>query len=228
MGTVRQQAAEQLRRLTTYHWAMLVISVLGFILGAFVSPYFLILLILPLFITPIARETGIIGGGESKIDFIAYQGSYVAFYLILLILVSVFIGKFISSQGKVEDLYLALLLIPIMYKFFSTLSLAYGGRTVGLVLGFVLGIILFLGSIIKGFEPDLFIISILTLLVCFVSFWLGKVGGSLLTLIGMAYFIILVNRWNEIDRAFGLSILIGAPLILAGLLIFFHRRIVLD
>lgn len=230
MGIVRQRSVQQLSRLRGYHLFMLILSVLAVILALSVSPYWLVILAIPLLVTPVARELGFIGDGGTKVEFISSQGSYVTFHLILLILASVIIGKMLAGRGRLEladNLFLALFLIPLIYKFFATLSLAYGARYVGLFLGYFIGIIMLIfGLASRGaFVPEI-IIAVLTLIVTVASHFIGKLGGGLLTLVGTAYFITLVNRWAEVSASFWLALLFGAPVILAGLLLFFHRQLV--
>ncbi len=230
MGTIKQQAVQQMMRLATYHWVMFIISLIAVILGFTVSYYWFIVLVLPLVLTPVARETGLVGDGSPKVEYIAYQGSYVAFYLTLLVLAAVLVGRWVSTRGSLgepeERIFLVLFLIPLLYKFFSALALTYGARTVGLFLGYILGALMLLATLIRfrGVSPEL-IIAILAIVVCIISNFAGKLGGALLALVGTAYFVTLVDRWNEIPNAFWLSLLLASPLILAGLLVFFHRRI---
>ncbi len=228
--SMREQAAGRLRRITAYHWTMFIISIIAVVLAVTAHVYFLFLLALPLFLTPVARETGLVEGGDKVIDYVAYQGSYVAFYLTLLILASLFVGRIIRSGPNIieVDIYLALFLIPILYKFFASLSLAYGAKAVGEILGFVVGIILFIASFVGGFKLALFIIALLVIIAVVSALWYTKVGGGLIALVGMAYFVNLFNAWEETPAALTLSVLIGAPMILSGLLLFFHRRIVAE
>ncbi len=234
MGILRERATSQLKHLTTYHWVMLIISILAIILGFSVSGYWFILLFLPLILTPIARETGLVGDGDAKIEYVAYQGSYIAFYLMLLIITARLVNLLVKNKGEFPEtdvIFLLLFIAPLLYKFLSTLSLSYGGKTVGLFLGFVVGLILLIASLVgiarNGITPE-FVISILVIVLCFASVYVGKLGGGLLALVGTGYFVTIFDRWQELGGAFWLALLIGSPLILAGLLIYFHRRIELE
>jgi len=223
MDSFKEQAMDRLSRMTYFHWTMLILAVLALILG-FVSRYFLLILILPVFLTPIARETGLTEERDERIRFISYQSSHVTFYLTLLVIIALFIGK---TLEKVDPLWFALLMIPIIYKYFVSLAVTYGPRSVGLAIGYTLGIFLFVYSLFRGdaIDPEV-IIGILVLLVTVVSHWLPKLGGGLLALLGTAYFVVLVSQWTDLkDAALWFALIVGAPLIMAGLLLFFLQKL---
>ena len=234
MDTFKEQAMEHLSRMTYFQWTMLILALLALVLGFFVSPYFLLILILPVFLTPIARETGLTEERDERIRFISYQSSHVTFYLTMLVIIGVFIGKSILERRAIDPLWFALLIIPIIYKYFASLALAYGARSVGIAIGYILGLFLFVYSLFRSpaIDPEV-IFGILVLLVTVVSHWLPKLGGGLLALLGTAYFVVLVTQWTVTDlpmrplSAAGLwfAVIVGAPLIMAGLLLFFLQRL---
>ncbi|OPX23074.1 MAG: hypothetical protein B1H03_02760 [Planctomycetales bacterium 4484_113] len=226
MDSFKEQAIERLSRMNYFHWTMLILAILALVLGAWVNPYFLLILILPVFLTPIARETGLVEEKDEQIRFISFQSTHITFYLTLLVIVGVFVGRSILEGRDVEPVFFALLMIPVIYKFFASLALTYGGRSVGLAIGYILGVFLFIYSLYGGGAVDAnLVVAVLVLLVTVVSHWLPKVGGGLLALVGTAYFVVVVSWGSELKGAFWLMLLVAAPLIMAGLLLFFWRKL---
>lgn len=226
MDSLKEQTMERLSRMTYFHWAMLILAILALILGLVVNRYFLLILILPIFLTPIARETGLIEERDEQIRFISYQSSHITFYLTLLVIVAVFIAKSLIGGKAIDPVLFALLMVPIIYKFFVSLALTYDPRGVGLAIGYVLGVFMFIYSLLPtGLRVPGVIIALLVLLVTIVSHWLPKIGGGLLALLGTAYFVVVVSRWPDLKGALWLTLIVGTPLIMAGLLLFFWRKL---
>ena len=129
--------------------------------------------------------------------------------------------------GKgIEPEWFIVLIAPVAYKFFAALGLTYDTRTLALAIGYIVGGFLTLFVVLDGyfFTPQAFI-PLLVLLVTVVSHWLPKVGGGLLLLLGIGYLVLIAGRMEFTDLGLILrALLLGVPVLLAGLLLLFHRR----
>lgn len=224
--TWKTQAMERLRRMTTFHWTMAGICLVSVILGLSLSPLYLLALVLPAFLGPLVREVGFLQDQDERVRFISYRSSHIAFYLTLAVIAAIFIARTIKAGGEIEPEWFILLIAPVAYKFFAALGLTYDTRTLALAIGYIVGGFLALFTILSGyyFTPQAFI-PLLVLLVTVVSHWLPKVGGGLLLLLGIGYLVLIAGRMEFTDLGLILSaLLLGVPVLLAGLLLLFHRR----
>ncbi len=224
--TWKAQAMERLRRMTAFHWTMAGICLVSVILGLALHPAYLLLLVLPAFLGPLVREIGFTKDQDERVRFISYRSSHIAFYLTLAVIAAIFIARTISVGRGIEPEWFIVLIAPIAYKFFAALGLTYDTRTLALAMGYIVGGFLTLFTILDGyfFTTQAFI-PLLVLLVTVISHWLPKVGGGLLLLLGVGYLVLIAGRMEFTDLGLILrALLLGVPVLLAGLLLLFHRR----
>jgi len=226
--TWKTQAMARLRRMTAFHWTMAGICLVAVILGLALHPAYLLLLVLPAFVGPLIREIGFMKEQDERVRFISYRSSHIAFYLTLAVIAAIFIARTISAGRGIEPEWFIVLIAPVAYKFFAALGLTYDTRTLALAIGYIVGGFLILFIILDGyfFTPQAFI-PLLVLLVTVVSHWLPKVGGGLLLLLGIGYLVLIAGRMEFTDLGLILrALLLGVPVLLAGLLLLFHRRMI--
>ena len=224
--TWKTQAMARLRGMTAFHWTMAGICLVAVILGLALHPAYLLLLVLPAFVGPLVREIGFMKEQDERVRFISYRSSHIAFYLTLAVIAAIFIARTISAGKGIEPEWFIVLIAPVAYKFFAALGLTYDTRTLALAIGYIVGGFLTLFIILDGyfFTPQAFI-PLLVLLVTVVSHWLPKVGGGLLLLLGIGYLVLIAGRMEFTDLGLILrALLLGVPVLLAGLLLLFHRR----
>ena len=224
--TWKTQAMERLRKMTAFHWTMVGICVISVILGLALHPAYLLLLVLPAFLTPLLREIGFAKDQDERVRFISYRSSHIAFYLTLAVIAAIFVARTIAVGREIEPEWFIVLIAPVAYKFFAALGLTYDTKALALAIGYIVGGFLTLFVVLGGyfFTPQVFI-PLLVLLVTVVSHWLPKVGGGLLLLLGIGYLVLIAGRMDFTDLGLILSaLLLGVPVLLAGLLLLFHQR----
>jgi len=225
--TWKEQAMGRLRRMTAFHWTMAGICLVAVILGLALHPAYLLLLVLPAFLGPLVREIGFVKDQDERVRFISYRSSHIAFYLTLAVIAAIFIARTITAGRSIEPEWFIILITPVAYKFFAALGLTYDTRTLALAIGYVVGGILAIYTAFSGyfFTPQIYI-PLLIILVTVVAHWLPKLSGGLLLLLGAGYLVMITKNWDP-DNPLGLilsALLLGVPVLLAGLLLLFHQR----
>jgi len=229
--TIKEQALEQLRKLTVYNWVMITLTIIIVVLGLALQPLYLLLLVLLALAGPLVREIGLAPERDERITFISYRSSHIAFYITLLTIAAVFIGRSIVQGPKLEPEFFVLLIVPVAYKLIATLGFTYDARRLGLTLGYATGVLIAVLEAVRCnyiFTPQMFI-PLLIILVTVVAHWYPKLSGSLLVLLGVGY-LLMATRDFGLDTEFGSlafvlqAVLLGVPVLLAGLLLLFYRR----
>ena len=225
--TWKTQAMARLRRMTAFHWIMAGICLVAVILGLALHPAYLLLLVLPAFLGPLVREIGFMKDQDERVRFISYRSSHIAFYLTLAVIAAIFIARTITTGRGIEPEWFIVLIAPVAYKFFAALGLTYNTRILALAIGYAAGAIMaVIAAMSEHFFTQGLFIPLLVLLVTVVSHWLPKVGGGLLLLLGVGYLVMITKNWSP-DEPLGLilsALLLGVPVLLAGLLLLFHQR----
>jgi len=225
--TLKQRALEQIRRMTIYNWVMVTLTVVIVILGLALQPLYLLLLVLLALAGPLVREIGLTPERNERVTFISYRSSHIAFYITLLVIASVFVGRSIVQASEIEPEFFILLIVAVVYKFFAALGFTYDAKVLGLTIGYVMGALIAIMEALEGyfFTPQMFI-PLLIILVTVVGHWYPKLAGSLFLLLGIGFIAVITRDVAaQSPMSFILQALVlGVPVLLAGLLLLFHFR----
>ncbi|OGK10683.1 MAG: hypothetical protein A2Y63_02910 [Candidatus Riflebacteria bacterium RBG_13_59_9] len=218
---------ERLRKMTVYNWVMVAIGIIAIVLALTLNPAYLLILVLLAFAGPLVREVGLLDERDERISFISYRSSHIAFYVTMLVITAVFIARTLLKGKEIEPEYFILLTVPILYKFFASLALAHGTRLLAIIIGYTVGGLIGLMETLEGyfFTPQMFV-PLLIILVTVMAHWYPKISGSLMLLLGMGY-LVMITRDLSAEKPLELILLalvLGVPVLLAGLLLLFHRR----
>lgn len=229
--TIKGQALERLRKLTIYNWVMVALTLIIIVLALTLQqPIYLLLLVLLALAGPLVREIGLADERDERVTFISYRSSHIAFYITLLVIAAVFIGRTLVRGREIEPEFFILLIVPVVFKFLAALGFTYDARILGLILGYVMGVLIAVVEVIRSgyaLGPQMFV-PLLIILVTVVAHWYHKLPGSLLLLLGMGY-LVMITRDFALDPAVPIAfilqaLLLGVPVLLAGLLLLFYRR----
>ncbi len=227
LNAIKLQAMERLRKMTVYNWVMVAIGIIAIVLALTLNPAYLLILVLLAFAGPLEREVGLLDERDERISFISYRSSHIAFYVTMLVITAVFIARTLLKGKEIEPEYFILLTVPILYKFFASLALAHGTRLLAIIIGYTVGGLIGLMETLEGyfFTPQMFV-PLLIILVTVMAHWYPKISGSLMLLLGMGY-LVMITRDLSAEKPLELILLalvLGVPVLLAGLLLLFHRR----
>jgi hypothetical protein len=233
--TIKGQALEQLRKLTVYNWVMIAFTIIIVVLGLALQPLYLLLLVLLALAGPMVREVGLADERDERVTFISYRSSHIAFYITLLAIAAVFIGRTLARGREIEPEFFILLIVPVAFKLLAALGFTYDARMLGLVIGYTTGVLIAVLEVVRSgyaFTPQMFI-PLLIILVTVVGHWYHKLSGSLFLLLGIGYLVMITRDFAmepgvtplATPLAFILqAIALGVPVLLAGLLLLFYRR----
>ena len=230
--SIREQALEQLRKLTVYNWVMIAFTIIIVVLGLTLQPAYLLLLVLLTLVGPLVREIGLTDERDERVTFISYRSSHIAFYITLLVIAAVFIGRTLVLGRALEPEFFLLLIVPVVYKLLAALGFTYDAKVLGLAIGYLMGILIGVMEIIKAewhlFTPQMFI-PVLVILVAIIGHLYHKLSGGLFLLLGMGYLVMITRNFAAeaptSPTAFIVQALVlGVPVLLAGLFLLFYRR----
>lgn len=105
----------------------------SFLFTVLLSPLWLLLLLIPLFAIPVAREIGLTKDADERELFEGYRNSHLAFYTIMILLVTVSAERVLKGE-YIEHFYFALIAVGIILKLVNGLKSHFGSKIAGLVL----------------------------------------------------------------------------------------------
>jgi hypothetical protein len=224
---IKSQALGRLRKMTVYNWVMVVIGIIAIVLALVLNPAFLLILVLLAFAGPLVREVGLLDERDERISFISYRSSHIAFYVTMLVITALFIARTLLVGKLIEPEYFILLTVPVLYKFFASLALAYDTRLIAIIIGYTAGVLIGVMVALEGylFAPQMFV-PLLIILVTVIAHWMPKLAGSLFLLLGMGYLVMIARSYSG-DKPLQLillALILGVPVILAGTFLLFHKR----
>lgn len=207
-----------------YRYVVIVYAIGVTIVGFLVSPVYFVLLVPIVFLRPVLRELSILKDVDEREVLIIYRSSHIAFYLMLMLLVLIFLNDAFLKKTELPLEWYLLLIVPVFAKFATSIVLNYSLRRAGLTIGWLFGVIwtgfalLSNGLNLAGLMQSLVGISIL-IATAVATKW-RHVGGALLIIEGcLGTILVLRAGWEPLMKLL-MSLVMGLPLILAGLFIF--------
>jgi hypothetical protein len=209
---------------TIYRYAATVYALAVAAIGFLVSPLYLVLLVPLAFVRPILRELNLLKDVDEREVLIIYRSSHIAFYVMLMLLVIIFLNMAFVKKVELSSEWLLLLIVPVFAKLAASIIMNYSLRKAGLIIAWAFGAIwtvfalLSHGFSVAGMMQSLIGVAILA--GAAISTRWRHIGGPILIIEGgLALILVLRASWSPMMSLF-MSLIMGFPLILAGLLIF--------
>jgi hypothetical protein len=192
------------------------------------SPLYMVLLVPLAFARPLLRELSLLKDVDERETLIIYRSSHMAFYVMLMLLVIILLSKAVIQKVDLSAEWYLLLIVPILAKFVTSMVMNYSLHKAGLSIAWLFGAIwtgfalLSHGFSLAGLMESLIGLSILAG-AAIGTRW-HHIGGPILVAEGgLAIVFIISASWAPLMRLL-ISLILGFPLILAGLLIFASKK----
>lgn len=195
-----------------------------------VSPLWMLILLIPLFGLPIAREMGVYRDADERELIDGYRGSHLAFYAVLLYVVVDLLDRLVNDV-QVPPLLTTVIAIAVSVKLISGLVSEFAQRNTGLLIGGFCGGLWLVLAFLLNINPENILIQSLIgmaiLALTFLAFFRPLIGGSLLVLAGL---VMVVYPINMLARSYDLQSLVMAliffslPQLTAGILLLVSSR----
>jgi hypothetical protein len=145
--------------------------------------------------------------------------SHIAFYIYMILLVTWLLFKFFAAHKNPGDnLWYALLLVPLLIKFYVSLFKNYGAGTGARIISFIILGILFLFTLLShGISLEMIIEAtpfLILAAIVLLSYRFPKTSGGIFILLGVGSLIFF--NWHGLYDRLLMGSIIPLPLILSG------------
>ena len=196
-------------------------------LGVFWRPEALILLVLLLFVRPIAREIKPSPDMDERQNMLFLKGGYFGFLTAMLVVLGVFVFKLLIQEKNPEPEWYLVLAVPLVVNGSFYLWRASGLRKVGLVLGFLFGGLWTAFTLAShGFSLVSLVESVVGMSIVIstaIAMKWPRIGGTLLMLASLVFTFAFIGIWVRMPNPINVVLMIcllPLPVLLAGVCLF--------
>lgn len=187
----------------------------------------LVLLVLLLFIRPVAREIKPCPDMDERQNMLFLKGGYFGFLSAMLVVLGVFVFKLLVQEKNPEPEWYLVLAVPLLVNASFYLWRASGLRKVGLVLGFLFGGFWTAFTLAShGFSLVSLVESVVGMSIVIstaIAMKWPRIGGTLLMVASLVFTFAFIGIWVRMPNPVNLVLMIcllPLPVFLAGVCLF--------